>query len=234
MRPVADRPMKAMILAAGRGERMRPLTDHTPKPLLPVAGKPLIQWHIEALVAAGFHDIVINHAWLGERIEAALGDGSRWGADIVYSPEPGGALETGGGILQALPLLAGEGDAPFLVINGDIVCDLDPSRLPARIDGLAHLVMVPNPGHHPAGDFVLSDGRLHDSEGPRLTFGGIGLYRPELFAHREPGAFPLAPLLRDAMAAGQVSGQCHRGLWIDVGTPQRLAVAERALRQRTC
>ncbi len=226
--------MKAMILAAGRGERMRPLTDHCPKPLLPVAGRPLIEWHIEALVAAGFRDIVINHAWLGAKIEAALGDGSRWGANIVYSPEPDGALETGGGILQALRLLAVEGDddAPFLVLNGDIISDFDLVRLPGRIDGLAHLVMVPNPEHHPRGDFVLSGGQLRDADGPRLTFSGIGLYRPQLFAASQPGAFPLAPLLREAMAAGRVSGQRHRGLWVDVGTPERLAMAERALCER--
>ncbi|NOX76309.1 MAG: nucleotidyltransferase family protein [Gammaproteobacteria bacterium] len=225
--------MKAMILAAGRGERMRPLTDHCPKPLLPVAGRPLIEWHVEALVAAGFRDIVINHAWLGAKIEAALGDGNRWGANIVYSPEPDGALETGGGIFRALPLLAVDGDnnAPFLVLNGDIVSDVDLARLPGRVNGLAHLVMVPNPEHHPQGDFVLSGEQLRDTGGTRLTFCGIGLYRPQLFAASQPGIFPLAPLLREAMATGQVSGQCHQGLWIDVGTPERLAVAERVLRK---
>ncbi len=223
--------MKAMILAAGRGERLRPFTDHTPKPLLPLAGKPLIVWHIEALVAAGIRDIVINHAWLGEQIEAALGAGEALGARIVYSPEGGQALETGGGIHRALPLL---GDAPFLVVNGDICTDYDFSRLPARPGGLAHLVLVANPPHHPAGDFFLAHGRVTDdaadTDAPRLTFSGIGLYSPRLFEGCAAGRFPLAPLLRRAMTEGRVSGECHDGRWVDVGTPQRRDEAERLLR----
>jgi MurNAc alpha-1-phosphate uridylyltransferase len=226
--------MKAMILAAGRGERMRPLTDHTPKPLLIVAGKPLIQWHIEGLQAAGFRDIVINHAWLGEQIEAQLGDGSQFGVRIHYSPEGEHALETGGGIFQALPLLQAKGQTEnaqaeedaFLVVNGDVLTDVDFRQLPTRINGLAHLLLVPNPEHHPQGDFVLKDGRVFDAGEPRLTFSGIGVYRPQLFAGCEKGAFPLAPLLRQAMQNGEVSGQLHQGRWLDVGTEQRLALAQ--------
>jgi MurNAc alpha-1-phosphate uridylyltransferase len=225
--------MKAMILAAGRGDRLRPHTDITPKPLLPVAGKPLIQWHIEALARGGIKELVINHAWLGEQIEAALGDGSRWGVRIVYSAEPAGALETGGGIFQALPLLcAGEQDeAPFLVVNGDVLTDVDFGRLPRRINGLAHLIMVPNPDHHPGGDFCLQGDQITLDAGSPLTFSGIGLYRPRLFAACQPGVFPLAPLLREAIAEGWVSGECHRGLWMDVGTAERLAAADALMRQ---
>ncbi len=224
--------MKAMILAAGRGERLRPFTDHTPKPLLPVAGKPLIVWHIEALVAAGIHDIVINHAWLGGQIEAALGAGEAFGAHIVYSPEGERALETGGGIYRALPLL---GDAPFLVINGDVYTDYDFSRLPLQPNGLAHLLLVANPSHHRAGDFFLTEGRVTeegvDARGARLTFSGIGVYSPRLFAACGGGRFPLAPLLRGAMIQGQVSGERYSGRWVDVGTPQRRDEAERLLWQ---
>ena len=222
--------MKAMILAAGRGERMRPLTDEIPKPLLLVAGKPLIQWHIEALVAAGITELVINHAWLGEKIESRLGNGSQFGASIVYSPEGENALETGGGIFRALPLLQSESDdRPFLVVNGDIVTDFNFHRLPKHITGLAHLVMVPNPPHHPRGDFALTGNVITDNSGSRLTFSGIGLYRPALFAQCEAGAFPLAPLLRQAMDDGQVTGELHEGTWIDVGTSGRLSEAEFAL-----
>ncbi len=218
--------MKAMILAAGRGERMRPLTDHTPKPLLRVAGRSLIEYHILGLVQAGFCELVINHAHLGDQIEQALGDGSRYGAQIRYSAE-GEALETGGGIFRALPLL---GPAPFLVVNGDIWTDFPYAGLPAEPAGLAHLVLVDNPPQHPAGDFVLGEtGRVSDSGTSRLTFSGIGVYRTELFAGHVPGKFPLAPLLRDAMAQGQVSGEHYRGGWVDVGTPQRLAELERHL-----
>jgi MurNAc alpha-1-phosphate uridylyltransferase len=214
--------MKAMILAAGRGERMRPLTDHTPKPLLPVGGKPLLQWHVEALVAAGVCDIVINHAWLGEQIEAALGSGDALGAKIRYSPE-GEALETGGGIFRALPLL---GDEPFVVVNADIVTDYPFARLPSVPAGLAHLVLVPNPAHHPEGDFYLEHGRVEAEGAPRLTYSGIGVYHPNLFRGQQPGRFPLAPLLRRAMAAGQVSGEFYAGRWLDAGTPERLRDAE--------
>lgn len=222
--------MKVMILAAGRGERMRPLTDHTPKPLLPVGGKPLIAWHLERLARAGLREVVINHAHLGAQIEAALGDGRRWGLSIHYSPEPEGALETAGGIANALPLL--ESEAPFLVINADIYCDWDVTRatlalMPGR---LAHLVLVPNPPHHPGGDFVLRDGNVGAEREAAvagaqvLTFSGIGIYRPSLFADIRRGQpAKLAPLLRTAMAAGSVSGELHAGRWVDVGTPQRLA-----------
>ncbi len=215
-----------MILAAGRGERMRPLTDHTPKPLLAVAGRPLIVWHIERLAAAGIRELVINHAHLGAQIERALGDGARWQVNIRYSPEDK-ALETGGGIHRALPLL---GDAPFLVLNGDVWTDLDLRRLRLDDGRLAHLVMVDNPSQHPRGDFHLAtDGLLCAHAEPRVTYSGIGVYDPALFADCSPGAFPLAPLLRHAMDAGLVSGEHYRGRWIDVGTPQRLAALARSL-----
>lgn len=213
--------MNAMILAAGRGERMRPLTDTTPKPLLPVAGKPLIVHQIERLVAAGFTQLVINHAHLGAQIEQALGDGRQFGAHIRYSPEgEGQALETGGGIVRALPLL---GDAPFLVANGDVFCDLDYAALRLPQGDLAHLVLVDNPPQHPEGDFVLgAQGRLRPAGQARLTFAGIGLYDPALFEACQPGAFPLAPLLRQAIDQGRASGHHHRGQWMDIGTPERL------------
>jgi len=222
--------MKAMILAAGRGERMRPLTDQIPKPLLPVGGKPLIVWHLERLARAGLREVVINHAHLGAQIEAVLGDGARWGLSIRYSPEPEGALETAGGIANALPLLGN--DAPFLVINGDIHCDWDVARaadVPAA-KGLAHLVLVPNPPHHARGDFLLANGEVRaDIQAPAgneqvYTFSGIGIYRPQLFAEIQRGRpAKLALLLRAAMDAGRVSGELHVGRWVDVGTPQRLA-----------
>ncbi len=218
--------MKAMILAAGRGERMRPLTDHTPKPLLRAGGKMLIEYHLEALVRAGIDDIVINHAHLGDQIESALGDGRRYGARIRYSVEPEGALETGGGIYQALPLL---GDGPFLVVNGDIWTELNYAWLPRDFDGLAYLVLVDNPAHHTQGDFCLSAGRLSECAGPRLTFSGIGLYRAALFKDCSPGKFPLAPLLRQCMPAGQVCGMHFTGRWFDIGTPERLAELDRVL-----
>lgn len=242
--------MRAMILAAGRGERMRPLTDHTPKPLLSAGGKPLIVWHLERLAAAGIREIVINHAWLGEQLPAQLGDGSRFGVRIAYSPESPAALETAGGIAQALPLLGAE---PFLVINGDIWCDWDPSAADARLRDMdrasadAWLLLVDNPEHHPQGDFILSsEGKVH-SEAPRaangpgadanasaqsstLTFAGIGLYRPVLFADlpRTTPA-PLGPLLRATMARDAVVGNHHRGAWTDVGTPQRLKALDAQL-----
>lgn len=207
-----------MILAAGRGERMRPLTDDTPKPLLTVGGRALIEHHLLRLAGAGYREVVINLGWLGERIREALGDGRRYRLRIRYSQEPPGALETAGGICHALPLLGG---APFLVINGDIWCDhpltpYDPGK------ALAHLVLVDNPPQHLEGDFTLCAGRVSDSGPDRLTFSGIGYYRPELFAGLPRGAQPLAPLLRRAMASGHVTGEHHPGRWIDVGTPQRL------------
>ena len=226
--------MRAMILAAGRGDRMRPLTDTVPKPLLPVGGKPLIVWHIERLAAAGIRDIVINHAWLGEHIEQALGDGSAFGTRIRYSAE-GTALETAGGIATALPML---GDAPFLVMNGDIWCDWDPAcaeRLGSALvasDALGRLLLVRNPVHHPEGDFAIDAHGLVRAEGsPRHTFAGIGVYQPALFAGCEPGlAARLAPVLRDAMGGGRVCGALHDGRWVDVGTPQRLAELDVILR----
>lgn len=224
--------MRAMILAAGRGERMRPLTDRTPKPLLQAGGKPLIVWHIERLVHAGIADLVINHAHLGLQIEQALGDGSRFGARIRYSDE-GTALETAGGIAFALHLL---GDQPFAVVNGDIWCDYDFARMPAlaaqmqRSQDNLHLVLVDNPEHHPNGDFGLHGARVTDTA-PRFTFSGIGLYRPELFAHIARGTrAPLAPLLREQIAAGKAGGEHHRGVWVDVGTPQRLDELDKRLR----
>lgn len=221
--------MKAMILAAGRGTRMRPLTDHTPKPLLEVGGEALIVHQIRRLRDAGIGELVINHAHLGARIEQALGDGSAHGVQIRYSPEgPGQALETGGGIQRALPLL---GAAPFLVVNGDIWCDLDYRRLRLDAQDLAEIVLVDNPPHHPAGDFALRAGRARLDGGPRLTFAGIGLYRPQLFADCAPGAFPLAPLLRGAMAAGRCGGLHHTGIWFDIGTPERLQALDGMLRK---
>ena len=213
--------MKAMILAAGRGERMRPLTDHTPKPLLKIAGKPLIHHHIEALRAAGIRELVINLAHLDEQIRTHLGDGTDLEVRIEYSQEPEGALETGGGIHQALPLL---GSAPFIVVNGDVLTDYPFARMCEQELGpdLAHLVVVPNPDHHPAGDFALQDDRLREQGQPRFTFSGIGLYRAELFAGCTPGRFPLAPLLRAAMGRGMIGGELYEGVWSDVGTPERL------------
>lgn len=221
--------MKAMLLAAGRGERMRPLTDTTPKPLLRVGGQTLIERHMHALARAGITQVVINHAHLGEQLVAALGDGHAYGVSIAWSAEPAGALETGGGIFNALPLL---GDAPFLVVNADIWTDFPFSGVPAEIDGLAHLVMVDNPEHHPDGDFSLSAGRLSQRGPAMLTFGGIGVYRPALFAGCSPGAFPLAPLLRTAMDAEQVSGEHYRGSWFDIGTPERLESVNRVVINR--
>jgi MurNAc alpha-1-phosphate uridylyltransferase len=214
--------MKAMILAAGRGERMRPHTDTVPKPLIEARGKPLIVRLIESLAAAGIRELVINHAHLGTRIEAALGDGRRFGVGIRYSHESE-ALETAGGIAKALPLL---GVDPFMVVNGDIYCDFDFSSLALRALGrnLAHLVLVANPPHHPEGDFTFGGGPVGEAGTPLWTFSGIGLYRPELFANIAPGGkAQLAPLLRAAMADKRVSGEVHGGIWHDVGTPERLS-----------
>lgn len=211
--------MRAMILAAGRGERMRPLTDHTPKPLLMAGGKPLIVWHIERLAAAGITELVINHAHLGQQIEAALGDGRQWQVTIRYSAE-GTALETAGGIAYALPLL---GDAPFLVVNGDVFTDIDYASLALPTGKLAHLVMVDNPPQHAAGDFALENGLVLESAVDRLTFSGVGVYHPSLFDSVQHGqAAKLAPLLKAAMQQQRVTGQHHHGLWHDIGTPERL------------
>lgn len=221
--------MKAMILAAGRGERMRPLTDRIPKPLLPVAGRPLIEYHLRALAAAGFEQVVINLSHLGEQIENALGDGSRYGVPVRYCHEGATALETGGGILQALPLL---GEAPFAVINGDVWTEFPLATLTERPCALAHLVLVDNPPQHPRGDFILDGDRVRtEGAGATLTFSGVGVYSPRLFAGCKPGRFPLAPLLRQAMAADQVGGEHYRGRWFDVGTPQRLAELDQILRR---
>lgn len=207
---------------------MRPLTDHTPKPLLQAGGRPLIEHLIVALVEAGITELVINHAHLGEQVEATLGDGSRWGASIRYSPEAE-ALETAGGIHRALPLL---GSDPFLVVNGDIATDFPFATLLGRPIDLAHLVLVPNPEHHPRGDFGLQDGKAMDGGDIRYTFGGIGVYRPELFKDCVPGRFPLAPLLRSAMALGSVSGELHQGMWMDIGTMERLQAFDDYLSSR--
>jgi len=216
-----------MILAAGHGTRMRPLTDHTPKPLLEAGGKPLIVWHIEKLARAGFRDIVINLAWLGWKIPAALGDGSRWSVALHYSDEQQeGALETAGGIVKALPLL---GDEPFLVVNGDVWCDYPCQPYALAEHDLAHLVLVNNPTHNLQGDFALNGKRVASTGEPRYTFSGIGYYRPELFAGLPQGKHPLAPLLRNAMLAGQVSGECFNGDWRDIGTPERLAELDQNL-----
>jgi MurNAc alpha-1-phosphate uridylyltransferase len=221
--------MKAFILAAGRGERMRPLTDHTPKPLLVAGGKPLIVWHLERLAAAGFREIVINHAHLGSLIEQTLGDGSQWGLHIQYSPEPPGALETAGGIATALPLL---GTEPFLVVNGDIYCDWDFNRARLLCDKMAHLVMVANPAHHTGGDFSLEGERVVVANGEQtFTYAGIGVFSPAFFAGVQSGTImKLRPLLDDAIRLGTLTGERFAGRWVDVGTPQRLAELDQELK----
>jgi len=222
--------LKAMLLAAGRGERMRPLTDATPKALLEAGGRPLVERLIERLAAAGFDDLVINHAHLGARIETALGDGARFGVRIRYSPERE-ALETAGGIANALPLL---GPAPFLVVNADLYADYPFGRLRGALgpEVDAHLVLVDNPAHHPGGDFALAGERVVNDGRALLTFSGIGVYRPALFRDVAPGArAALAPLLRAAMQAGRVTGEHYAGRWVDVGTPERLARLDAELRR---
>ncbi|MGY0634841.1 N-acetylmuramate alpha-1-phosphate uridylyltransferase MurU [Luteimonas sp. A478] len=231
--------MKALIFAAGLGERMRPLTDTTPKPLLQAAGKPLIVWHLERLAAAGVDEVVINTSWLASQFPAALGDGSRWGLSIHYSYEGEVPLETGGGMWRALARL---GNNPFIAVNGDIWTDYDFSLLPHQPRGDAHLVLVDNPDHNSAGDFAACpNGILRNDGGERLTFSGIGVYRASLFddwrriigdapgAEKAPPRFKLAPLLRAAIAEGQVTGEHHAGAWTDVGTPRRLAELEASL-----
>lgn len=212
--------MKAMILAAGEGSRMRPLTQHTPKPLLKVGGKPLIVWQIEKLQRAGFKDIIINIAWLAEQIPATLGNGSQWGVRLQYSNEQHeGALETAGGIIKALPLL---GKETFLLVNGDVWCDIDYTMLQLQPYDLAHLVMVENPAHNSVGDFALKQQRLSKIGRPKYTFSGIGLYHPRLFQHLSYGRQALAPLLHQAIAKNQLSGELYQGDWRDIGTPERL------------
>ncbi|MFK5984945.1 MAG: nucleotidyltransferase family protein [Pseudomonadota bacterium] len=227
--------MRAMILAAGRGERMRPLTDKCPKPLLKVSGKALIEYHLVALQKAGITEVVINHAWLGEKIEASLGDGARYGLSIFYSPE-NNALETAGGIIQALPLLVSDEEQDFLVINGDIYSNYDLRLLlKQKFSSKAHLVLVNNPLHHPQGDFFLSNGYLstlnarQTSTQEKYTFSGISLYKAEFFAGLTQGERALAPLLKQAMLTGHVSGELYQGLWTDVGTPERLQQLENQL-----
>jgi MurNAc alpha-1-phosphate uridylyltransferase len=232
---------KAIIFAAGRGERMRPLTDHTPKPLLEAGGKPLIVWQIERLALAGFRTIVINHAWLGERIESALGDGSRWGVQLRYSPEQE-ALETAGGIAQALPLLEdGAVGEIFLGVAGDVYADFDYAALHAHGGRLAalpdpgmHLVMVPNPPFHPAGDFGLVDGVVSSDAQPRLTFGSIALYDTRMFRALPRGTRrPLTPYYRETIARGLASGELYDGMWDNVGTVAQLTALDERLRLGT-
>jgi MurNAc alpha-1-phosphate uridylyltransferase len=218
--------MKALIFAAGKGERMRPLTDTRPKALLEVGGVPLIGWHLRALRAAGITDIVVNTGYLGAQLPAALGDGAGYGVRIEWSHEPAEPLETGGGMRQALALL---GDAPFIAVNADIHTDYRYAGLPTVPDGLAHLVLVDNPPQHPRGDFVLDRGICRLCGPARLTFSGIGIYRPELVAHYPPGRYGLAPILREAIDFGRVTGEHYRGAWSDVGTPERLAQLNRLL-----
>ncbi|MCY7312079.1 MAG: nucleotidyltransferase family protein [Pseudoxanthomonas sp.] len=233
--------MHALIFAAGLGERMRPLTDHTPKPLLPVGGKPLIVWHLEKLAALGVRKVVINSSWLAGEFPRALGEGSRWGLTLAYSYEGPTPLETGGGMLHALELL---GTDAFIAVNGDIWTDFDFTQLPAQPAGDAHLVMVDNPEHNLEGDFHLDPkGGVHSQGASKLTFAGIGVYRPGLLegwrdcignaagADASPPRFKLAPLLRAAMDRNQVSGVHHHGRWTDVGTPARLAELDQQLPQ---
>jgi len=221
--------MKAMILAAGRGERMRPLTDHTPKPLLKVGGKPLIVWHLERLAKAGFKEVVINHAHLGEQVEKALGDGSQWGLHIQYSPEKT-ALETAGGIVNALPLL---GTKPFLVLNGDTFTEIDFGVLTHALqaNNHAHLVLVNNPPQHHNGDFAIEASRLKNIGEKMLTFSGVGVYHPDLFASVTRGeSAKLAPLLRQAIAENQATAEHYQGVWQDIGTPERLSMLDEELK----
>jgi N-acetyl-alpha-D-muramate 1-phosphate uridylyltransferase len=212
--------VRAMVLAAGRGERLRPLTDTLPKPLVAVGGRPLISWHLAALARAGVREVVVNLSWLGERLRAALGDGREFGVTIRYSEEGPVPLETGGGILRALPLL---GPEPFLVVSGDVWTDIDFARVQLEPDALAHLVLIANPPHHPRGDFGLEGDLVVSADQGRLTYANVGLYRPEFFAGCTAERFPLIEPLNRAIAARRVRGELHRGAWCDVGTPERLA-----------
>lgn len=212
--------MKAMLLAAGRGERLRPITDTLPKALVPVGGKPLIAWHLAALVRAGIRDVVINLSWLGEQLRAALGDGRDFGVRITWSDEGPVALETGGGIFRALPLL---GPEAFLVVSADIWTDIDFSRVWLEPDALAHLVLIRNPPHHPRGDFGLDGDLVVERDSERLTYANVGVYRPEFFDGCTAGRFPLLQPLQRAIAQRRVRGELHRGQWSDVGTAERLA-----------
>lgn len=214
-----------MILAAGRGERMRPLTDTMPKPLLSVGGKPLIQYHLDHLAGAGVRDVVINLAWHGSKIREVLGDGSRFGMRISYSDEGDAALETGGGICKALPLL---GDAPFIVVSGDVWTDFPLSSLKLAANDVAHFVVVPNPDFHTRGDFGLVNGRMTET-GTRHTYANIGMFTPEFFAGRKPEKFALAPLMFEWIRKERVSGELFEGAWHNVGTPTQLAALDREL-----
>ena len=223
--------MKAMILAAGFGKRLRPLTLRTPKPLIKAAGKPLIFYHLERLAEAGFKEIVINLGWLGEQLEQALGDGSHWGLNITYSRE-GEPLETGGGIFQALPLLSEQGE-PFLIVNGDVYTEVPFKDLTLPEDMLAHLVMVDNPEFKTRGDFGLNQDMVTESKGTMLTYSGVSILSPELFQQCQAGSFRLAPLLIDAIRQAKVSGQYYSGHWTDVGTPERLQALEHTLQNQS-
>jgi N-acetyl-alpha-D-muramate 1-phosphate uridylyltransferase len=218
--------MKAMLLAAGRGERLRPITDSVPKPLVRVGGRPLIAWHLAALARAGIREVVINLSWLADQLRAALGDGSAYGVSITWSDEGPVPLETGGGIFRAVPLL---GPGPFLVVNADIWTDIDFATLSLEDTSLAHLVLVPNPPHNARGDFGLDGDRVVSRDADRSTYSGVGLYRPEFFAGCTAERFPLLPLLNRAIAARRVTGELHRGAWSDVGTAERLAHLEARL-----
>ncbi|NDY96562.1 nucleotidyltransferase family protein [Wenzhouxiangella sp. C33] len=216
-----------MILAAGRGERLRPLTDRTPKPLIEVGGKPLIAHHLERLAGAGFDQVVVNLAWLGEQIEQALGDGSSFGVDIAYSREPAGALETAGGIIHALPLL---GNQPFLMISADVFCDYPLDRLRSRpLQGLGHLVLVENPAHHEQGDFALDAQSRLVNGAPAFTFSGLALLHPALFHGLAPGRLALRPVFEQAMENESLTGELYQGIWSDVGTADRLAAIRRQI-----
>ena len=219
--------MKAMLLAAGRGERMRPVTDSLPKPLVPVAGKPLIAWHLAALARAGYREVVVNTSWLAAQLHEALGDGSAWGVSISWSDEGPVPLETGGGIFRAVPLL---GPGPFLVVNADIWTDIDFAALSLEDGAHAHLVLVPNPPHNVRGDFGLDGDLVVSRDTGRFTYSGVGMFRREFFDGASGERFPLLPLLNRAIAARRVRGELHRGAWSDVGTPERLATLDARLR----
>ncbi len=219
--------MKAMLLAAGRGERMRPITDSTPKPLVRVGGRPLVAWHLAALARAGIREVVINLSWLGAQVRATLGDGRDYGVSITYSDEGPVPLETGGGIFRAVPLL---GPGPFLVVNADIWTDIDFAALALEAHAHARLLLIPNPPHHPRGDFGLEGDLVVSRDSDRYTYSGVGLYRPEFFGGCTPGRFPLLPVLNRAIAAALVRGQVHRGEWCDVGTAERLASLDARVR----
>ena len=218
--------MRAMVLAAGRGERMRPITDTVPKPLVRVGGRPLIAWHLAALARAGVREVVINLSWLGEQLRTVLGAGADFGLRITYSEEGPVPLETGGGIFRALPLL---GPEPFLVLSGDIWTDIDLGSVQLEPEAQAHLVLIPNPPHHPRGDFGLEGNVVVQRDSERLTYANVGIYRPEFFAGCAAGRFPLLEPLNRAIAARLVRGEVHRGAWSDVGTPERLAQLEARL-----